>query len=108
MKLLCSALFTVFLALGTTAYAQDQPQTAPPANAKTSITGCLTKGASDGTYVITDQTSGDKVPFTGPAQLDQYVNQTVKLTGTISKEGSDKSFRPESISQVAPSCGKAQ
>ena len=73
-----------------------------------SITGCLTKGMSEGAYVIADETSGQKVPFSGPAQLDRFVNQTVKLTGTMSGEGTDKTFKPEAIAQVSPSCGKAQ
>ena len=73
-----------------------------------SITGCLTKGTTDGNYVITDQTSGENVPFNGPSQLGQYVNQTVKLTGSVTGEGAGKVFRPEAISQVSPSCAKAQ
>ena len=115
MKFLYSALFTAVLTMGTAAYAQDQSQPAPPqqkqqqADApKVSITGCLTKGTSDGAYLIADQTSGEKVPFTGPSQLDRFVNQTVKLTGTMSGEGTGKTFRPEAIAQVSPSCGKAQ
>ena len=101
--------------MGTAAYAQDQGQSAPPQQKqqsadppKVSITGCLTKGTSDGAYVIADQTSGEKVPFTGPVQLDRFVNQTVKLTGTMSGAGADKTFKPEAIAQVSPSCGKAQ
>jgi len=111
MKLLSSALFVAVLALGTTAYAQDQGQSpsqqqkqAPGDAPKASITGCLTKGSSDGTYAVADQSSGQKVQFSGPAQLDGYVNQTVKLTGTMS----GKNFSPETIARVAPSCGKAQ
>jgi hypothetical protein len=115
MKLLSTALFAAFLTLGTAAYAQDQGQTPPsqqkrePSDApKTSITGCLTKGTSDGSFVITDQSSGEKVPFSGPAQLEKYINQTVKLTGTVSGQGAEKVFNPESIAQVSPSCSKAQ
>jgi hypothetical protein len=115
MKLLYSLLFMAVLAVGAVAYAQDQSQTAPPQQKqqpsdapKTSITGCLTKGATDGNYVIADQTSGEKVPFNGPSQLDQYVNQTVRLTGTVTGEGTGKVFRPEAIAQVSPSCAKAQ
>ena len=100
--------------LGVTAYAQDQGQTPPsqqkraPSDApKTIITGCLTKGSADGSYIITDQNSGEKIPFNAPAQLDRYVNQTVKLTGTVTGQGADKVFSPEAIAQVSPSC-KAQ
>ena len=103
------------MSLGTAVYAQDQTQPpssqnkqAPSDSAKTSITGCLTKGSGDGAYVIADQKSGEKVQFNGPAQLDQYVNQTVKLTGSMAGDGTNKTFRPENISQVSPSCGKEQ
>lgn len=72
------------------------------------MTGCLTKGSGATEYVITDDKSGEKVPFNGPAQLDKYVNQTVKLTGTMASQGADKVFRPQTINQVSPSCGKAQ
>jgi hypothetical protein len=108
MKLLSCALFAAVLTLGTAAYAQDQPSSQPKQGPndppKASIIGCLTKGSSDGTYLIADQDSGEKVQFNGPAQLDQYVNQTVKLTGTRS----GKNFSPETIAQVSPSCNKAQ
>jgi hypothetical protein len=107
MKLLSSALFAAVLTLGMAAYAQDQPSSqpkqAPNDPPKSSITGCLTKGPSSGIYFIADQDSGEKVQFNGPAQLDQYVNQTVKLTGTRS----GKKFSPEAIAPVSPSCGKA-
>jgi hypothetical protein len=115
MKLIYSALLTAVLALGTAAYAQDQKQPGqqqgkqqPSDASKTSYTGCLTKGTSDGNYVITDQASGEKVPFAGPAQLDRFLNQTVKLTGTVSGQGSEKVFNAETVAQVAPSCTKAQ
>ena len=111
MKILYSALFTAVLALSAAAYAQDQSappqQKQQPADVKKSITGCLTKGMSDGNYVIADQQSGEKLSFNGPAQLDRFVNQTVKLTGTVSGEGTDKTFNPETVSQVSPSCAKA-
>ena len=108
MKLLNSTLFAAVLSLGTAAYAQDrpssQPKQAPNDAAKTSITGCLTKGSNDGTYLLADQDSGQKVQFNGPAQLDRYVNQTVRLTGTMS----GNSFAPETIAQVSASCSKTQ
>jgi hypothetical protein len=115
MKLLSSALFAAVLTMGTAAYAQDQGKTpssqekrAPSDAPKKSVTGCLTKGSSDGTYVVADQDSGKKVQFSAPAQLDQYVNQTVRLTGTVSGDGENQVFTPERISQVSPSCGKPQ
>jgi hypothetical protein len=114
MKRFGSVLFAAILTLGSVAYAQDQGQTPPSQQkresgdaSKTSITGCLTKGANDGSYLITDQNSGEKLPFKGPAQLDNYVNHTVKLTGTVMGQGVEKAFSPEAIAQVALSCNKA-
>jgi hypothetical protein len=66
------------------------------------------KGTAASQYMVTDQKTGEKVPFAGPAQLDKYVNQTVKLTGTIVAQGQEKVFRPEAINQVAATCEKGQ
>ena len=117
MKLLYSACFIAVLGLSA-AYAQDPNQSSQPQQKqqqqpqsdpqKTSFTGCLTKGSTTGSYILTEQTSGQKVSFNGPEQLDRFVNQTVKLTGTVSGDGADKQFNPETIAQVSPSCGKAQ
>jgi hypothetical protein len=113
MKLLSFALFAALLIPGTAAYAQNQGQApsqqqrdrqAPGDAQKASITGCLTKGSGDGIYLVADQNSGEKVQFQGPAQLDQYVNQTVRLTGTMS----GKNFSPETIARVSASCNKSQ
>jgi hypothetical protein len=113
MKLLSSVVLVGGLVMGSLAYAQDPSQTTPPREkpgdaSKVSITGCLTKGAVASEYLITDQKSGEKLPFNTPAPIDKYVNQTVKLTGTIASQGQEKVFRPESINQVAATCDKGQ
>ena len=121
MKLFSTAVYFACLALGSVAYAQGAGQGTPPSQQppaqqreqpsdtpKVSVTGCLTKGSGTNDYLITDQKSGEKVPFNGPAQLDKYVNQTVKLTGTMASQGSDKVFKPETINQISPSCEKSQ
>ncbi|HWD99003.1 MAG TPA: hypothetical protein VG345_08205 [Bryobacteraceae bacterium] len=98
------------------AQSQESPQSAqapsspatPGEQSSVSITGCLTKGNAAGSYVITDQKSGEKYPFSGPAQLDKFVNQTVTLSGAITTQGADKAFRPERIAPVATTCEKAQ
>ncbi|SRR5579883_2540842 len=90
---------------------QAAPQAAPSqqsAGSAVSITGCLTKGAADGAYVITDQKTGEKYPFSGPPQLDKFVNQTVTLSGGMTAQGSDKQFRPDRIAPVSTTCEKAQ
>ena len=93
----------------------DQPQAAPHAapsqqsdGSAVSITGCLTKGAADGAYVIADQKTGEKYPFSGPPQLDKFVNQTVTLSGGMTSQGEAKQFRPDRIAPVATTCEKAQ
>jgi hypothetical protein len=113
MKLFSSVVLLAGLALGSVAYGQDPAQTTPPPQkptdaAKVSVTGCLMKGAEAAQYMITDQKTGEKVPFTGPSQLDKYLNQTVRVTGTIVAQGQEKVFKPESINQVADTCQKGQ
>ena len=113
MKLFSSILLLAGLVLGNIAYGQDPAQTTPPAPKPTdvpkmSVTGCLTKGTEAAQYLITDQGTGQKIPFSGPSQLDKYVNQTVKLTGAMVVQGQEKVFKPESVNQVASTCEKGQ
>jgi hypothetical protein len=111
MKLFSSTLLLAGLSLASIAYGQD-PQTAPaqsPSDTpKTSVTGCLTKGAAAGQYTITDQKTGDKTPIAGPEQLEKFLNQTVTLTGTMASQGQDKVFKPEAISPVSTTCEKSK
>jgi hypothetical protein len=111
MKLFSSILLLAGLAVGSVAYGQNPAQAPPPSqgsgdSAKTSLTGCLTKGASAGQFTITDLKTGEKTEIAGPDQLEKYVNQTVKLTGTTGPQ--DKIFKPESISQVSATCEKSK
>jgi hypothetical protein len=123
MKLFSSVVLLTGLALGSLAYGQDPAQTTPPApqqqpqqqqqqpptdTGKVSVTGCLMKGTDSAQYTITDQKTGEKVPFSGPAQLEKYLNQTVKVTGTLVAQGQEKIFKPESINQIANTCEKGQ
>ena len=109
MKLFRSVVLLTGLALGSVAYGQDPtPPQKPSDDQKVSVTGCLMKGTEAAQYMVTDQKTGEKVPFSGPSQLDKYLNQTVKLTGTIIAQGQDKVFKPESINQVSATCEKGQ
>ncbi|HTP30704.1 MAG TPA: hypothetical protein VMJ75_00930 [Candidatus Acidoferrales bacterium] len=107
MKVIASLVLFAFLGLGSLAYGQatGQDQQSPPQtdSPKVSVTGCLAKSAGT-TYTITDQKTGEKLPFEGPQQLDKFVNQTVTLTGTMTTQGSNRVFKPESINTVSPSC----
>jgi hypothetical protein len=118
MNLLDSVIVVACVAFASVVYAQEpnspQQRPAPPAAqsqqadpSSVSITGCLMKGTEAGSYSITDQKTGEKYPFNGPAQLDKYVNQTVTLSGAMTSQGSDKSFKPERIAPVSASCEKA-
>lgn len=87
--------------------APDADRSSPDASQgqRISVTGCLAKGSQANQYVITDSSSHEKYTFPGPAQLDRYVNQTVKLTGSMeSGDHGEKVFRPESIAPVSSSC----
>lgn len=112
------ATLTAFVTLGTLSFAQAPgPQRRPPAQqtdpadppspndgSPLTVTGCLMKGTSANEYAITDSTSGEKYSFGAPDQLQRYLNQTVQLTGTVFAKGGEKSFRPESVKSVSPSC----
>src|SRR6516164_1835143 len=110
MKLFSSALLVTGLALGSIAYGQNPSQPTPPQgpsdSPKTTVTGCLTKGAAAGQYTLTDQKTGERTPIAAPDLLDKYMNQTVTMTGTIGRRGQEKVFQPESISQVSSTCEK--
>ena len=81
MKVFSSAVLFTCLAMGSLTYGQTPEQSTPPQKSgdasKVTVTGCLTKGEGANDYSITDQKTGQKVPFTGPSQIDKYVNQTV-------------------------------
>jgi hypothetical protein len=91
---------------GTPGAQPDNPDAVPPGDVqKMSVTGCLAKGSQANQYAITDSSSHQKYTFPGPSQLDAYVNQTVKLTGSMQSGGNgEKVFRPESIAPVSSSC----
>jgi len=98
---------------GQTPGAQSQPRGAQPdtpdadrsGGQRISVTGCLAKASQANQYTITDSSSHEKYTFPGPSQLDRYVNQTVKLTGSMeSGDHGEKIFHPESLAPVSTSC----
>ncbi len=110
----------VWLVLGLAAFAQmprekitpsrrsDPPaETSPVAQTEgesTTVIGCLTKGAGPSQYAITDQKSGRILSFAGPDHLQNFLNQTIQLTGTMMNRSSSQMFRPEGLKPVAASC----
>jgi hypothetical protein len=81
----------------------QKPDGGAGADQEVSITGCLTKGTGSGQYVVNGK-DGQKIEFNGSSELDQYSNQTVKITGTVSEQGGKATFQPKSVQRVASSC----
>ena len=89
------------------AFAQDPPTPPQSSNTSATIVGCLSKGAMEGQYTITDSQSGQKITFTATQPMDSYVNHTVQITGTVSDTGSGgKSFTPQTVKTVSDSCSQ--
>jgi hypothetical protein len=114
-KLLLLSTFSVFIGLGSVALAQNPSQRTPQSQPQAAqqeerggdtvtLVGCLAKGGTPDQYVITETKSGQKLAFGGPNQLEKYVNQTVQLTGTMVNKDGEKTFQPESLKPVSPSC----
>jgi len=99
-----------FLAGGAVFAQQPPPQNPPPQeqqqrqNESVTIVGCLSKGSAENQYTITDSKSGQKYNFTASQQLEAYLNHTVQLTGTMSQNGGENSFQPQTIRTVSNSC----
>lgn len=111
--LLIPAAF-LFLSGGAASYAQQpqarpmQPQDQKSEETPATVKGCLTKGSEAQTYAVADDTSGQKVVFSGSAKLDNYLNQTVEIQGEIVDRGGEKSFQPRTIKSIASSCKSGQ
>jgi len=80
---------------------KSQPQ---QQDSSITLQGCLTKGAEEQQYLLTNESSGRKLSFGGPAKLDQYINQTVELKGRIVDRGGQSGFQAESVKTVTSSC----
>ncbi|HJT89447.1 MAG TPA: hypothetical protein VJ732_16375 [Bryobacteraceae bacterium] len=110
-KTLIASIAAMFLGILTVGYAQDHPrqpdQGQQERNREASVVtirGCLAKGSQPQQYMVADETSGENVTFSGPARLDDYVNQTVELTGQYVDDGGQRTFQPRSMKAVSGSC----
>jgi hypothetical protein len=83
---------------------QNPPQQQQQQNDSVTVVGCLSKGAAQNQYTITDAKTGEKYDFKASQQLDAYINHTVQLTGTMAQNDDQKSFQPATIRTVANSC----
>jgi hypothetical protein len=88
--------------------AQAQKDQQQDQDTSATLRGCLTKGADAQQYIVADEGTGQKVAFAGPSKLDNYVNRTVEITGQVVEKGGQKSFQPQSIKSVAPSCNSSE
>jgi hypothetical protein len=109
------ATLSVFLGMGIAAFGQTPNQRTPPSQQQAepneqaggqpmTIIGCLMKGDTPAQYAITDNKSGEKISFAAPDQLQKFLNQTVQLTGSVMNRGGQRSFQPQSVKAVSPSC----
>lgn len=94
------------------AFAQNPPtsssQQQPNSDSTMTIIGCLTKGATDGQYTITNTRTGQTINFAAAQPMDSYLNHTVQLTGTMTDSGSgSKTFTPQTVKTVSDSCSGA-
>ena len=116
-KTLLLTVFSACLGSGISGYAQSpsqepappQPQQAQPQQQEDTgepktIVGCLIKGSGDHGYLITDKKSGEKLNFMASDKINQYLNQTVELSGRVMLKGGEKSFLPQTAKTVSPSC----
>lgn len=103
-------MFCALMLAGTTMFAQQESQ--PPNNSKNTqtatVTGCLTKSNTNGEYVLSEQNTGQKFTFNGPQQLDNYINHTVQMTGTMNHQNGEKQFQPRSVKTVSDTCQGGQ
>ena len=108
------AMSAAVVLFGATTFAQEAAQKQPDEQqrqrtAPTMMTGCLTKGDTEGQYAFTETTTGDKksvVPSSG-VDLDKHSsNHTVKLTGTLSEDG--KTFTATKVEHVSSTCETAK
>lgn len=72
------------------------------AGKEVTLTGCLSKGAADGEYVLTAK--AEQAMLTGAADLEKHANHTIRVTGSWENADGKKQFRVAKIEHVAESC----
>jgi hypothetical protein len=82
----------------------DRPERgAQSSAAEASITGCLAKGDTAETYVLTEEKTEAKTTVQGSADLEKHVSHKVTLFGTKG-DGAHPMFQVTRIQHVATSC----
>jgi hypothetical protein len=80
---------------------QQQEQADRPGQA--TFTGCLT--GDQGSFKLATS-AGEQVNVSGSEDLTKHKDHTVKLTGTLSDEGGQKTLNVSKIEHVSASCAK--
>lgn len=102
------AVLAILISLSPAAYSQDANRT-NPAGKETTMTGCLTKGATDGEYTLTDEKTGAKTTVMGPNTLEKHsANHKVELTGTESTEGGKTMLHVSKIRHISETCSPSK
>ena len=102
------AAFAAFL-LASVLPAQEpaKSSSSPKDQQETTLTGCLNKGSSQASYVLTNPNTGSSTVVTGPAELEQHAaNHTVKLTGSRMTEGGRAVFKATKIEHISATCSQ--
>lgn len=80
---------------------------APDNDAKTAktITGCLTKAAVPGQYMITQEATGQKIMLRGSTDLEKHsANHKVKVTGDTVEAAGQNVFEVSAIEHISDTC----
>lgn len=101
MKKLVLALVTCLIALTSIGLLRGAPLQGV---VDEEISGCLSKGDAEGTYVLTDKDSGDETAVNGPASFANHAGHEVKLTGEMKEEDGKKVFYATEMQHIAASC----
>lgn len=103
------AILAILVSLSPAAYSQDANRTNPREGKETTITGCLTKSANAGEYVLTDEKTGATTTVMGPSTLEKHsANHKVELTGTESTQGGKTMMHVSKIRHISDSCTPAK
>jgi hypothetical protein len=99
----------LFAGFSVVALAQEQKQDKPQEGERqrteaTTMTGCLAKGDTAGSYILTNPGDGTKTTVTPAAGVDiekHAANHTVKLTGSKRADGT---FVASNLEHVSATC----
>jgi hypothetical protein len=91
-------------AFGFATHAQAQDAAAPKEH---SMTGCLAKGATEGTFTLTNLDKGPKEVIIAEttAKLDPHVGHKVEITGVaITGEPKAHTMKVTAVKMLSPTC----